>query len=180
MGTLVPQLNPTAGSGVLFLVYTAGLMFVLRTTGSGICHTLPLATLVAGSILIGAGLHWLGGLTPASGAIAALTAATVFGIGKAYFWPTMLGITADQFPRGGALLISLMGAAGMLSVAFALPIMGAKIDEFGGGAAGGGAALQMMSWLGAILTVIFTGLWFYFRAKGGYRVVHLSSAAAGE
>ncbi len=175
MGALVPQLNPTAGSGVLFLVYTAGLMFVLRTLGSNICHKYPLGTLIGGSILMGTGLYWLGGLTPESGALAAITAATLFGFGKAYFWPTMLGVTADQFPRGGALLISLMGAAGMLSVAFALPIMGAKIDELGGGAAGGGAALQMMSWLGAILTVIFTGLWLYFKSRGGYRVVHLNA-----
>ena len=88
----------------------------------------------------------------------------------------MLGVTSEQFPRGGALLISLMGAAGMLSVAVALPIMGAKIDEYGGGAAGGGAALQMMAWLGVILTVIFTGIWLYFKARGGYRVVHLNAS----
>ena len=37
--------------------------------------------------------------------------------------------------------------------------MGAKIDQYGGGAAGGGAALQMMSWLGLILFVIFSGVW---------------------
>ena len=36
----------------------------------------------------------------------------------------MIGVTAEQFPRGGALLISLMGGTGMLSVAVALPIMG--------------------------------------------------------
>jgi hypothetical protein len=64
-----------------------------------------------------------------------------------------------------------MGGAGMLSVAAALPIMGAKIDAMGGGAAGGGAALQMMSWLGVILAVIFTGVWLYFRARGGYKPV---------
>jgi hypothetical protein len=56
--------------------------------------------------------------------------------------------------------------------------MGAKIDELGGGAAGGGAALQMVSWLGAILTVIFSGVWLYFRARGGYRVVHIGTAPA--
>jgi len=48
----------------------------------------------------------------------------------------------------------------------------------GGGAAGGGAALQMMSWLGAILSVVFVGLWAYFRARGGYRAVHISEAVA--
>jgi hypothetical protein len=34
----VPQLSPEAGSGVLFLVYTAGLMFVIRMWGSTVSH----------------------------------------------------------------------------------------------------------------------------------------------
>jgi hypothetical protein len=37
----VPQLQ-----GVLFLVYTAGRMFLLRFYGGGIAHTAPIATLV--------------------------------------------------------------------------------------------------------------------------------------
>lgn len=161
----------TGIEGVLFLVYTAGLMFVLRTWGSAISHKSPIGTLIICSILTFAGLYWLGGLRPGGSAAVAFVAATIFGIGKTYFWPTMLGVTSEQFPKGGALLISLMGGAGMLSVAAALPIMGAKIDAMGGGAAGGGAALQMMSWLGIILAVIFTGVWLYFRARGGYKPV---------
>ena len=84
----------------------------------------------------------------------------------------MFGITAEQFPRGGALLLSLMGGAGMLSVAVVLPLMGARIDRLGPG-----AALQMVAGLGATLTVIFTGLWLYFRASGGYRAVSISEEA---
>jgi len=164
MGELVPQLQ-----GVLFLVYTAGLMFVLRTFGSGIAHKAPLATLIIGSILTGVGLYWLGGLAPGSSAVVAFAAATIFGIGKAYFWPTMIGVTAEQFPRGGALLISLMGGAGMLSAAVALPIMGQRIDHYGPG-----AALQMVAGLGAILAVVFGGLFLYFKARGGYRAVQLA------
>ena len=34
--------------------------------------------------------------------LAAFAAATVFGVGIAYFWPTMLGVTAERFPKGGA------------------------------------------------------------------------------
>jgi MFS family permease len=164
MGDLVPQLQ-----GVLFLVYTAGLMFLLRTFGSGIAHKNPIGTLVVCSVLTGVGLYWLGGLQPGTSAAVAFAAATIFGIGKTYFWPTMLGVTAEQFPRGGALLISLMGGAGMLSVAVALPIMGARIDQYGPG-----AALQLVAGLGAILAVIFGGLYFYFTARGGYRAVQLA------
>jgi MFS family permease len=167
MGALVPQLQ-----GVLFLVYTAGLMFVLRTFGSGIAHKNPLGTLFVCSILTAIGLYWLGGLQPGSSAVVAFAAATVFGIGKTYFWPTMLGVTAEQFPRGGALLISIMGGTGMLSVAVALPIMGARIDHYGPG-----AALQMVAVLGVILAVIFGILFAYFKARGGYRAVELAKSS---
>jgi hypothetical protein len=100
----------------------------------------------------------------------ALTAATLFGIGKTFLWPTMLGVTAEQFPRGGALLLSFMGGAGMLSVGLVLPIMGERMDQFGPG-----AALQMVAVLGVILAIIFSGVWFYYKARGGYRAVPISS-----
>jgi len=51
MGALVPKLQ-----GVLFLIYTAGLVFVLRTAGSGIAHKAPVSTLVVCSVLTGIGL----------------------------------------------------------------------------------------------------------------------------
>jgi fucose permease len=172
MGALVPRLSPEAGSGVLFLVYTAGLMFVIRVWGSAVSHKSPLGTLVGSSALAGLGLYWLGSLDASSSAAAALAAATIFGVGKTFLWPTMIGVTAELFPRGGPLLLSLMGGAGMLSVGLVLPVMGAQMDRYGPG-----AALQMVAVLGAILTVIFGGLWAYFRARGGYRVVHISTAS---
>jgi MFS family permease len=169
MGELVPQLSPDAGSGVLFLVYTGGLMFVLRVWGGAVTHKSPLGTLVFSSLLAGIGLYWLGALDKGSSALVALTAATIFGIGKTFLWPTMIGVTAELFPRGGALLLSLMGGAGMLSVAIVLPLMGGRMDRLGPG-----AALQMVAGLGAILAVVFGLLWLYFRSRGGYRAVHIS------
>jgi MFS family permease len=165
MGELVPELQ-----GVLFLVYTAGLMFLLRFYGSGIAHKAPIATLFVCSVLTAVGLYWLGGLQPGASPLVAFAAATVFGVGKTYFWPTMLGVTAEQFPRGGALLLSLVGGAGMLSVAVALPIMGAQIDRFGPG-----AALQYVAMLGVVLAFIFGGMFVYFNARGGYRAVKLEA-----
>jgi len=170
MGELVPQLNPGAGSGVLFLVYTAGLMFALRQWASGLSHKSPLTTLIVSSLLAGIGLYWLGGLDSNSNALVAFVAATLFGIGKTFLWPTMLGVAAEQFPRGGALVLSLLGGAGMLSVGLVVPLMGERMDQFGPG-----AALQMVALLGAILAVIFTGVWFYFKARGGYRAVAIST-----
>ena len=68
----------------------------------------------------------------------------------------MLGVTSQRYPRGGALLMGLMGGAGMLSVAVALPVMGARIDSFGPG-----AALQMMAMLALPLVVVFVGMYLY-------------------
>ena len=173
MGALVPQLSPDAGSGVAFLVYTAGLMFVLRVWAAGLAHKSPIATLVFSSVFAAVGLYWLGALAPGSSAFAAIAAATIFGIGKTFFWPTMVGVTAELFPRGGALLLSIIGAAGMTSVAVVTPLMGQRMD-----ALGPGSALQMIALLAAILAVIFTGVWLYFRGIGGYRVVHISTVSA--
>jgi MFS family permease len=167
MGALVPQLQ-----GVLFLVYTAGLMFLLRFYGSGIAHRAPLATLVVCSVLTAVGLYWLGSLQPGASPLVAFAAATVFGVGKTFFWPTMLGVTAEQFPRGGALLLGLMGGAGMLSVAVAIPIMGARIEQFGPG-----AALQLIAGLGVVLAVVFGAMYAYFAARGGYRPVLINGDA---
>ena len=175
MGALVPQLSPEAGSGVLFLVYTAGLMFVIRMWGSAVSHKSPLGTLMVSSALAGLGLYWLGSLDSSTSAVVALTAATIFGIGKTFLWPTMIGVTSELFPRGGPLLLSLMGGAGMLSVGLVLPVMGAMMDKYDPG-----SALRMVAALGAILTVIFGGLWFRFRATGGYRAVAITAVAVGK
>jgi len=45
----------------------------------------------------------------------AALALTVYGVGKTFFWPTMLAVGSDRFPRSGAVAISMMGGIGMLS-----------------------------------------------------------------
>jgi len=86
MGALVPQLQ-----GVLFLVYTSGLIFLLRSFGGSIAHRSPIGTLFVCSALAAAGLFWLGGLSAgASGAVIAFLAATIFGVGKSFLWPTWM------------------------------------------------------------------------------------------
>ena len=87
----------------------------------------------------------------------------------------MIGVTAELFPRGGPVLLSLMGGAGMMSVGLVLPLMGAQMDKYGPG-----AALLMVAMLGGILFVIFGGLWLRFKLQGGYRAVAISPVAAGK
>jgi len=164
----------TGLQGVWFLIYTAGLMFVLRFFFGGIAHRYsPFAVLAACSVLSALGLYWLGGLQPGNSPVVAFVAATLFGVGKTYYWPTMLGVTSELFPKGGALLLALVGGAGMLCIAVVLPIMGARFDE-----AGAGAALRAVAVLPVILTVVFGLLFAYFRAKGGYRAVKLAGSSA--
>jgi hypothetical protein len=138
-----------------------------------VTHKSPLGTLVFSAVFAAIGLYWLGALQPGTSAVVAITAATVFGIGKTFFWPTMVGVTAELFPRGGALLMSLIGAAGMTSASIITPLMGQRMD-----ALGPGAALQSVAMLGVILTVMFTGIWIYFRTRGGYKAVHISAVPA--
>jgi MFS family permease len=40
----------------------------------------------------------------------------VYALGKTFFWPTMLAVAGDRFPRTGAIAMSLMGGVGMMSV----------------------------------------------------------------
>ena len=40
----------------------------------------------------------------------------LYSIGKTFFWPTMLAVVGDRFPRSGAVAMSIMGGIGMLSV----------------------------------------------------------------
>ena len=39
----------------------------------------------------------------------------IYGVGKTFFWPTMLAVASDRFPRTGAIAISIMGGIGMMS-----------------------------------------------------------------
>jgi MFS family permease len=59
----------------------------------------------------------------------AFAAAAVFAIGICYFWPTMLGFVSEYLPKTGAMGLSIMGAAGMLSVSFILPYIGDFYNE---------------------------------------------------
>lgn len=167
-GQWIPSLitSLTGMQGILILVYTAGIMFVLRFFGGTLAHRLsPIGLLLVCAVLSAVGLFMLSGVTTPAQAFAA---ATVYGIGVSFFWPTMLSVTAEQFPRGGALLLALVGGAGNLSVAFMLPVIGAWYDAYGGA-----AAFRYVGFIPIVLIVVFAILALHFRSKGGYRAVRL-------
>jgi MFS family permease len=95
------------------LVYTSAIMMVLRFFAGPIVHSLsPLGLLAASAILAIAGLFML---SSATGAMIFI-AATLYGFGKTFFWPTTLGVVAEQTPRGGALTLNAISGIGMLAV----------------------------------------------------------------
>ncbi len=100
--------------GILFLVYTSGLMFILRCFAGTVTRLFsPINLMVVSSILSAIGLFLLSYSQTWFGVF---VAATIFGVGVTYYWPTMLGITSERFPKGGALLLGLMGGAGNLFI----------------------------------------------------------------
>jgi MFS family permease len=95
------------------LVYTAFIMMVLRFLAGPIVHRLsPLGLLAVCSAIAIVGLVMLS----KTAGILIFIAATIYAVGKTFFWPTMLGVAAERFPKGGALTLNAIGGMGMLSV----------------------------------------------------------------
>jgi len=108
--------NVIQGRAILLLVYTAGIMFVLRFFAGPIVEKInPLGLLFVTAVLGSIGLYSLG---EAQTGTAIIVAATIYGVGKTFFWPTMLGVVGERFPRGGALTMGAVGGVGMLSAGF--------------------------------------------------------------
>ena len=95
------------------LIYTSAIMLVLRLYAAPIVHKLsPLGLLMASSVIAALGLVALSSTT----GMMIFVAATIYGLGKTFFWPTMLGVVAEQYPEGGALTLNATGGVGMLGV----------------------------------------------------------------
>ena len=150
-------LKLSVATPLLVLAFINGIMALGRAFAGKVVHKLqPAGMLLFSAIFTFIGL-WL--LTITSGGLT-FAAAAVFAIGVTFFWPTMLGFVAEYLPETGALGLSIMGGAGMLSVSLVLPIMGFLMDN-----ADAGEALRTMSILPAILIVAFAGLNVYMKKR---------------
>ncbi|WP_406696458.1 MFS transporter [Singulisphaera sp. Ch08] len=108
-----PEMERLGLNGGWVLIYTSAIMLILRFFAGPIVHKLsPLGLLASSALVAACGLLFLSKAT--GGAI--LAAATLYGFGKTFFWPTMLGVVAEQFPKGGALTLNTTGGVGMLAV----------------------------------------------------------------
>ncbi len=50
-------------------------------------------------------------ISMANSPVSGLLAATLWGTGVCFLWPTMLATTSERFPEGGALALGLMGTS---------------------------------------------------------------------
>ena len=179
--------------GILLLVYVSALMFVMRHFAGPLVHRLSSIGLLWISCLMGS--LGLVALSVANSPVTGLLAATLWGTGVCYMWPTMLATASERFPRGGALLMGLMGTAGTLSIRFVLPIMGTIYDQKKIEVAGGEAAFSALqpgpelervlgiaaqtsfravALLPAALLIVFGAIWLYDRSRGGFHAERLS------
>ena len=125
---VLKDLGANAGNWVL--IYTSTIMFVLRFCAGPIAHRLsPLGLLATCAAVASVGLFWLAHAGTAPFMI--FLAATCYGFGKTFFWPTTLGVVSEQFPRGGALTLNAIAGVGMISVGvLGNPLLGTIQDHF--------------------------------------------------
>jgi MFS family permease len=185
--------NVVGMQGIILLVYVSALMFVMRHFAGPIAHRVsPVGLLWLSSLFAAVGLY---ALSLADTPFTALAAATIWGVGVCYMYPTMLASVSERYPRGGAFFLGLMGFAGGLAVQFVLPWMGAVFDRAKLEAAGGverlaelsGEALdavnrsasiesfQAVAVVPLVLLPVFGLIWWRDRRAGGYRPTSLAA-----
>jgi MFS family permease len=223
----------TPAQGKILFVFTSLLMFSLRFCADFIEKSLkisPIGLLLLCSVLAVIGLQMVSGIQTFAGAMIALA---VYAVGKTFFWPTMLAVVGDRFPRTGAIAMSIMGGIGMMSAGLlggpglgyakdrfttehltqtnpalyeqykaATPsrflflkevtaLDGTKLSEAQTAATktpdqkavvdasivGDRKTLKADSFIPAAMAVIYLLLFFYFKAIGGYRPVHIDGGA---
>jgi MFS family permease len=181
--TAISEFGPQGWTGVilassgaepmLILALVTGLMAVGRFFGGSIVAKFDQTGVLLGSaVLATIGIFLFSTQTGPM----AYVAAVFFALGVCYFWPQMIGFTAEKMPLTGALGMSIIGAFGMLSSAFWNPYIGKWIDAERVKAAANGipatdvelvagqATLQTMIIFPAILIVLFIVLLFWVRS----------------
>jgi MFS family permease len=122
-----PEMAALGLKGPYLLIYTSFIMMVLRFFAGPIVHKLsPLGLLATSAAIAAVGLFSLS----LSVGLVILAAATLYGFGKTFFWPTMLGVVAERFPKGGALTLNAISGLGMMAVGIlGNPLLGNVQDK---------------------------------------------------
>lgn len=200
-------LTKSAGfPGILVLVYVSALMFVFRFFAGALAHRFsPVGLMCISSLGAGIGLFLL---SIAQGPVLAILAATVWGMGVCYMWPTMLGIASERYPRSGALGMGIIGASGSIIINVGLKEIGriydlytlrnlpagSSLQEFATRAVTDPAiaaqleaaktlaapyAFRFVGLLAVVPVVVFGIWWLRDRAAGGYKAIRLNPVEEG-
>jgi len=126
----IPEVLQAAGiHGILVLAWISGIMMVLRLFAEPVVQRLsPTGMLLGASLVSGTGLYLFATLEPST--TASMVSATVFAIGVAFFFPTMVGLLSERLPRTGSLGMILMIGFGFAAGGAAAPIMGNIADRY--------------------------------------------------
>jgi MFS transporter, putative metabolite:H+ symporter len=182
--TAISEFGPQQWTGIIMaksgaepmmiLALVTGLMAVGRYFGGEFVHKFDQTGVLLGSAVFTAIGIFL--FSTQTGPMA-YVAAVIFAMGVCYFWPNMIGFTAEKMPVTGAMGMSVVGAFGMFSTSIWQPIIGSWIDSAREKASATGlegdalelvagqATLQRMIAFPAILIVLFTILFFWMRKK---------------
>lgn len=108
-------------------VYVSTIMTVLRFYAGPIVHRFsPIGLLVLGSGVAIVGLM----LLSKSVGWTIVAASTIYAFGKTFLWSTTLGLTSEQFPKGGALTLNGVSAVGVLFLGvLGSPFIGYQQDK---------------------------------------------------
>ena len=158
---------------MLILAMVTGIMALGRYFAGPIIHKLnPIGVLLMSAIITTVAVFYM---SVAEGAMIYFSA-VLFAFGVCYFWPTMIGFVSEYLPKTGALGMSLVGGAGMLSTSIWQPVIGSWLDAekeiaLNAGVAtdaaeliAGKAALGNMAYFPLVLILLF-GILFAFRNK---------------
>lgn len=163
-------------AGIVNLVWISLVMYLLRQFAGDISHRVsPVGLIAVTAVPAALGLYMF---SEAHTAVVAFIAATIFAVGVAFWWPTMLGITSERFPRAGALGLAIIGASGSFATAISGPIMGAISDHLGVTALNPERAGEVLAWwalLPLTISVIFGAIYMRDKAAGGYRIEKITA-----
>lgn len=126
----IPEVLQAAGvHGILVLVWISGLMMLMRLFAEPFVKRLaPTGMLVAASFLTGTGLLLFSFIE--SGLVPLLLAATIFAAGVAFYFPNMVGLMSERFPKAGSLGIVLMIGFGQAASGTLNGVMGEIADRY--------------------------------------------------
>lgn len=165
-------LGASGVSGMTIMALMTSIMCVGRYFGGPLIRRFhPVGVLLGSAIFACIGI---GSMSVATGDWIYLSA-VLFAMGVTYFWPTMLGMVAQELPQTGALGLSVMGGAGMFAVSMFNPVIGHWIDKANATAANlglserqseifaGQSVLSNLTVFPAVLIVCFAGLYWFYR-----------------